>query len=47
MRKARASCQGCHGEGGPARIVLIKRVVWFDGPGAASSFNHAWYLWDA
>jgi hypothetical protein len=28
------------------KIVLTKRIVWFDGPGAAPSFNHAWYLWD-
>jgi hypothetical protein len=28
------------------KIVLTKRIVWFDGPGATPSFNHAWYLWD-
>jgi hypothetical protein len=28
------------------KLVLTKRIVWFDGPGAAPSFNHAWYLWD-
>jgi hypothetical protein len=28
------------------KVVLTKRIVWFDGPGAAPSFNHAWYLWD-
>jgi len=29
-----------------AKIVLTKRIVWFDRPGAAPSFNHAWFLWD-
>jgi hypothetical protein len=28
------------------KLVLTKRIVWFDGPHAAPSFNHAWYLWD-
>lgn len=28
------------------KIVLTKRIVWFDGPGATPSFNHAWYIWD-
>jgi hypothetical protein len=28
------------------KVVLTKRVVWFDGPTAAPSFNHAWYVWD-
>lgn len=28
------------------KVVLTKRIVWFDRPGAAPSFNHAWYLWD-
>ena len=28
------------------KLVLTKRIVWFDGPKAAPSFNHAWYLWD-
>jgi hypothetical protein len=28
------------------KIALTKRIVWFDGPKAAPSFNHAWYLWD-
>jgi hypothetical protein len=28
------------------KIVLTKRIVWFDGPGVAPSFNHAWYIWD-
>jgi hypothetical protein len=23
------------------KIVLTKRIVWFDGPGAPPSFNHA------
>jgi hypothetical protein len=25
---------------------LTKRIIWFDGPKAAPSFNHAWYIWD-
>jgi hypothetical protein len=28
------------------KLVLTKRIVWFDGPGKSPSFNHAWYLWD-
>jgi hypothetical protein len=28
------------------KLVLTKRIVWFDGPKAAPSFNHAWYIWD-
>lgn len=28
------------------KIVLTKRIVWFERKGAAPSFNHAWYLWD-
>lgn len=28
------------------KLVLTKRIVWFDGPGAAPSYNHCWYLWD-
>ncbi len=28
------------------KIVLTKRIVWFDRPGAAPSFNHAWFIWD-
>jgi hypothetical protein len=28
------------------KLVLTKRIVWFDRPGAAPSFNHAWYIWD-
>ena len=28
------------------KIVLTRRIVWFDGPKAAPSFNHAWYIWD-
>jgi hypothetical protein len=26
--------------------VLTRRIVFFDRPGAAPSFNHAWFLWD-
>jgi hypothetical protein len=25
---------------------LTKRIIWFDGPKAAPSFKHAWYIWD-
>jgi hypothetical protein len=28
------------------KVVLTKRVVWFDRPGAAPSFNHSWFIWD-
>lgn len=28
------------------KLVLTKRIVWFAGPKAAPSFNHAWYIWD-
>jgi methylase of polypeptide subunit release factors len=28
------------------KVVLTKRIVWFDGPNAAPSFNHAWYIWN-
>jgi methylase of polypeptide subunit release factors len=28
------------------KIVLVKRIIWFDGPKAAPSFNHAWYSWN-
>jgi hypothetical protein len=28
------------------KVVLTKRVVWFEAPGAAPSFNHAWFVWD-
>jgi hypothetical protein len=28
------------------KLVLTKRIVWFDDPRAAPSFNHAWFIWD-
>jgi hypothetical protein len=28
------------------KLVLTKRIVWFEGPKAAPSFNHAWYVWN-
>jgi len=28
------------------KLVLTKRIVWFERPGAAPSFNHAWFIWD-
>jgi hypothetical protein len=28
------------------KLVLTRRIKWFDNPGAAPSFNHAWYIWD-
>lgn len=28
------------------KIVLTRRIVWFERKGAAPSFNHAWFLWD-
>jgi hypothetical protein len=27
------------------KVVLTRRIVWFDGPKAAPSFNHGWYIW--
>jgi len=29
------------------KLVLTRRIVWFERPGAAPSFNHAWFIWDA
>jgi hypothetical protein len=26
------------------KLALTKRIVWFDAPGAAPSFNHAWFI---
>jgi hypothetical protein len=28
------------------KLVLTRRIVWFEGPKAAPSFNHAWYVWN-
>jgi hypothetical protein len=28
------------------KLTLTRRIVWFDRPGAAPSFNHAWLIWD-
>ena len=28
------------------KLILTKRIVWFDGPKVAPSFNHAWFVWD-
>tara|TARA_R110001606_G_scaffold77664_2_gene179467 strand:- start:1881 stop:2405 length:525 start_codon:yes stop_codon:yes gene_type:complete len=28
------------------KLVLTKRIIWFERKGAAPSFNHAWYIWD-
>lgn len=28
------------------KLALTKRIVWFESPKAAPSFNHAWYIWD-
>jgi hypothetical protein len=28
------------------KVVLTRRIVWFDGPRAAPSYNHAWFLYD-
>jgi hypothetical protein len=28
------------------KIELTKRIVFFDRPGAAPSFSHAWFVWD-
>jgi hypothetical protein len=29
-----------------AKVILTKRIKWFDGEGSPSS-NHAWFLWDS
>lgn len=28
------------------KIVLTKRIVWFEPAKASPSFNHAWFIWD-
>ena len=28
------------------KLVLTRRIVWFESEKAAPSFNHAWYIWD-
>lgn len=28
------------------KLVLTKRIVWFESEKAAPSFNHAWYIWN-
>jgi hypothetical protein len=28
------------------KVVLTRRIVWFEGPKAAPSFNHCWMIWD-
>jgi hypothetical protein len=28
------------------KLVLTRRIVWFDRPGAAPSENHCWLMWD-
>jgi hypothetical protein len=27
------------------KLALTRRIIWFDGPKAAPSFNHSWFLW--
>jgi hypothetical protein len=27
------------------KLTLTRRIVWFERPGAAPSFNHAWFIW--
>lgn len=27
------------------KVVLTRRIVWFEAENAAPSFNHAWYIW--
>ena len=29
------------------KVVLTKRIKWFDGSDGQPSFNHAWYIWAA
>jgi hypothetical protein len=28
------------------KLVPTKRIIWFESPNAAPSFNHAWSIWD-
>ena len=28
------------------KVVLTKRIRWFEGSTGSPSFNHAWYIWD-
>jgi hypothetical protein len=28
------------------KLVLTKRIIWFERQNAAPSFNHAWFIWD-
>jgi hypothetical protein len=28
------------------KVVLTKRIVWFEDTGGSPSYNHAWYVWD-
>jgi hypothetical protein len=28
------------------KLILTRRIVWFAGPKAAPSFNHAWFIWN-
>jgi hypothetical protein len=28
------------------KVVLTRRIIWFDGPKANPSYNHAWYIWN-
>jgi hypothetical protein len=28
-----------------AKLVLTRRIVWFDGPGASPKENHSWFIW--
>jgi hypothetical protein len=28
------------------KVVLTKRIVWFEEGGKSPSFNHAWYIWN-
>jgi hypothetical protein len=28
------------------KVVLTQRIIWFDGPKANPSYNHAWYIWN-
>jgi hypothetical protein len=28
------------------KLVLTKRIIWFESPKASPSFNHVWFIWD-
>jgi len=29
------------------KLILTRRIIWFERPGAAPSYNHAWFCWSS